>query len=424
MLAIGWEKYGDPEKFAANPIAHLVEVYVKINAEFKPEQDKYKEVSKAGGDTQTLENQGLLGGAKSYFKRMEDGDEEALGLWRRFRNTSIERYKATYARLNIFFDEYSGESQVEARRMEEAEKLLKEKGIAEISDGALIVDFKKFGAKSLNVAILRNRNGTSTYLLRDIGEAMKRWENHHFDKSIYVVMSEQDPHVRGLIKLMELMGWEEASKNMEYIPFGAVAGMSTRKGTVKFLDDILEECQFNMHEAMKKNDKKYAEVSDPEKTADTLGISACLIQDMSAKRINGYKFEMSRMTSFEGDTGPYLQYAYARLCSIARKTGFSIEDIRGADLSLLQEPHAVDVVRLITQYPDVIVHTLGNQEPSTIITYLFRLTHKVSSSYDVLRVVGAPEGPEVSKARAALYDAARQVIHNGISLLGLNPVDR
>lgn len=130
------------------------------------------------------------------------------------------------------------------------------------------------------------------------------------------------------------------------------------------------------------------------------------------------------MLSFEGDTGPYLQYAHARLSSIWRKTGFKREDIVSADYTLLVEQHAVDLVRLIASYPDVVIHTYRTLEPATIVTYLFKLTHQLSSSYDHLQVVGAAEGPSTTLARAALYEAVRQVLGNGMRLLGMSPVER
>jgi arginyl-tRNA synthetase len=201
-------------------------------------------------------------------------------------------------------------------------------------------------------------------------------------------------------------------------------GMSTRRGNVKFLDDILDDVAETMHNVMHKNENKYAQVEEPQKVADILGISAVMVQDMSGKRINNYPFDIERMTSFEGDTGPYLQYAHARLCSIARKTGLSWAELRKANFSLLQEPHAIGLMRLMAQYPDMVNHAFKTLEPATILTYLFRLAHQLSSSYDVLQVVGAVEGQEVTLARAALYEAARQVIHNGMKLLGLNPVER
>jgi arginyl-tRNA synthetase len=139
-------------------------------------------------------------------------------------------------------------------------------------------------------------------------------------------------------------------------------------------------------------------------------------------RVNGYEFNLEDMTSFEGDTGPYLQYAHARLCSVTRKAEISASELDTADLSLLTEPHAIDLVRLLAQWPDVVFNATKTLEPATILTYLFKMTHTLSSGYDILRVVGSE--PEVKKARMALYDSARQVLWNGMRLLGLNPVER
>ncbi|KAH8648316.1 hypothetical protein BGZ60DRAFT_222237 [Tricladium varicosporioides] len=426
LLAIAWERYGDEEAFQVDPISHLFEIYVKINVDFKPEDDAYKAARKRGENTSELENQGLLGLAKDYFKRMEAGDPKSLALWRRFREVSIEKYKTTYARLNISFAEYSGESTVKPEVMEEAERVLHEKGISQYDEGATIVDFKNHGAKKLEVAVIRNRNGTSNYLLRDIGAAIQRSREFGMDEMVYVIMSEQDVHVQRFFKILELMGGEyaELSRKLKHVTFGKISGMSTRKGTVKFLNDVLNDVAAAMHETMRKNEKKYAQVQNPDKVSDILGISSIMVQDMHGKRINAYNFDLDRMLSFEGDTGPYLQYAHARLASIWRKTGLKSEDLLSADYSLLKEQHATDVVRLIASYPDVVLHTYRTLEPAGIVTYLFKLTHQISSSYDVLQVVGAREGPPTTLARAALYEAGRQVLGNGMCLLGMSPVDR
>lgn len=310
--------------------------------------------------------------------------------------------------------------------MEMAERILLEKGIAEQDNGAVLIDFKKHGAKKLDVALVRNRNGTSNYLLRDIGAAIQRHHTYNMDKMIYVVMSEQEAHLQRLFKILDLMGGEYAAlaRKIQHVTFGKVMGMSTRRGTVKFLDDILIDVGEAMHNVMRRNENKYRQVDDPEKVADILGISAVMVQDMSGKRINNYLFNIGRMTSFEGDMGPYLQYAHARLCSIQRKVALTHGELLQADFSLLNEPHAIGLVRLLAQYPDVMGHTFKTLEPTTILTYLFRLTHQLSSSYDVLRVVGAPEGVATTIARAALYEAARKTIHCGMILRGLSPVER
>lgn len=138
--------------------------------------------------------------------------------------------------------------------------------------------------------------------------------------------------------------------------------------------------------------------------------------------IHGYDFNLDAMTSFEGDTGPYLQYAHARLCSMMRKSGLSEEDLMSANFDLLTERHAVDLIRMLAQYSDVLANTLKTLEPITVLSYLFKMTHALSSSYDILKVIGSE--PEVKKARMALYASARQVLHNGMRVLGLSPVER
>ncbi|KAI4132791.1 MAG: hypothetical protein LQ338_000495 [Usnochroma carphineum] len=437
LLAEAFRMYGSEEKLQKDPISHLFDIYVEINKISKPEEDeineKKKELEQAekdGKDTtsiekeiQSLEAKSVNEKARQYFKRMEDGDEAALAIWKRFRDLSIERYKKTYSRLNIQYDYYSGESQVEMARMERAAQQLERSGVSEDSKGAVIVDLTKDPkTKKLGKALVRKRDGSTLYLTRDIGEAVKRFELYNFDKMLYVAASQQDLHFAQLFKILELMGHQDIAEKVQHINFGMVQGMSTRKGTVKFLDDILRDVGEKMHEVMQKNETKYQQVDNPEQTADTLGITAVMVQDMSGKRINNYEFSLERMTSFEGDTGPYLQYAHARLCSITRKAGLTAADLETADLSLLQESHAVNLVRALSSWPDVVQNTLKTQEPVTVLSYLFKMTHMLSSSYDVLKVVGSE--PEVKKARMALYEAARQVLNNGMKLLGLSPVER
>ncbi|OCK85588.1 arginyl-tRNA synthetase [Lepidopterella palustris CBS 459.81] len=435
VLAVGFDKFGSEEELVKNPIGHLYDVYVKISAISRDEADaikakkeeiaalqaKNESVEQLESELKKLESGAVDEQARQYFKRMVDGDAEALGVWKRFRDLSIEKYKATYARLNISYDDYSGESQVKDESMEAAARIMAEKGVSEDSEGAVIVDLTKY-SKKLGKAIVKKKDGTSLYLTRDIGAAFERFEKYHFDKMIYVVASQQDLHLAQLFKIEEAMGRKDIAERCQHINFGMVLGMSTRKGTAKFLDDILRDVGEKMHEVMRANQAKYEQVEDPEKTADTLGISAVMVQDMKGKRINNYTFDMDRMTSFEGDTGPYLQYAHARLCSIARKSSIPSDLLLSADLTLLREPHAVDLVRQLAAWPDVFLNTVKTQEPTTVLTYLFRMVHALSSSYDHLQVVGSEK--ELGKARMALYSAARQVLWNGMRLLGLSPVER
>lgn len=425
LLAVGFERYGDESKLASDPINHLFEVYVKIN------QDVTKETSEATGETpaETIDaseqdekkiQSSTNEEARRFFRRMEDGDESALKIWARFRDLSIEKYVDTYGRLNIKYDVYSGESQVPQEKMKEATKLFEDKGLIDIDRGAKLIDLTKFN-KKLGKALVEKSDGTSLYLTRDVGEAIKRYETYKFDKMIYVIAAQQDLHCAQFFEILKQMGFEWAH-NLEHVNFGMVQGMSTRKGTVVFLDNILQETKEKMHEVMQKNEEKYAQIEDPDKIADLIGISAVMIQDMQSKRIHNYEFKWDRMTSFEGDTGPYLQYAHSRLCSMQRKSGISIEELEHANFDLLVEPCASALARTLAQYPDVIKKAVKGLEPSTIVTYLFSVTHIVSQCYDILWVSGQEK--DVAIARLALYEAARQVINNGMTLLGLTPVNR
>lgn len=224
LLVCGWYRYGDQAAFEADPIRHLFEVYVKISNDMRPEEEAYKAAKKNGEDTAVLETKGILGEAKSYFKRMEEGDREVLQLWEHFRNLSIERYAVTYARLNIHFSEYSGESKVRKETMDKAFQVLQSNGAVEEDDGAMLVDFGKHGAGKLGKAILRNRAGTSNYLLRDVGAAIQRHEAYGFDEMLYVVMSEQEGHLTWLFKTLDLMGggYADIAKKMRHVSFGRV----------------------------------------------------------------------------------------------------------------------------------------------------------------------------------------------------------
>ncbi|KAG8412430.1 arginyl-tRNA synthetase [Metarhizium acridum] len=426
LLALSYERNGNEEELNKNPIDHLFKLYVQINAEMSAEKEAIEEQKKEGKDVSALEANSLDEQARQYFRRMTDRDEAVLSQWQQFRDLSIARYKETYSRLNIQFDEFSGESQVSEESMSKIADEMKEKNISREDKGAVLVDFTQLlpgkEGKRLGTTVLRKRDGTALYLTRDVCELLGRHEKYNFDHMIYVVASQQDLHLKQLFQIIELLGYKDIAKKCQHINFGLVLGMSTRKGTVKFLDDILKDCADHMHETMKKNEEKYAQVEDPDATADTLGISSVMVQDMSGKRINNYTFNMEAMTSFEGDTGPYLQYAHARLCSIKRRANLTDEDLDSANLSLLKEDHAVNIVRMLSQWPDVLQNTLKTLEPTTVLTYLFKMTHVISSSYDHLQVVGSER--ELMKARMALYDAARITLANGMRILGLTPLER
>ncbi|VEU20016.1 DEKNAAC100733 [Brettanomyces naardenensis] len=444
LLAVGFRKYGSDEELANNPIQHLFQVYVKVNQDIAFEKEESEKAGVPLDETSSTDGQ-----ARAFFKKMEDGDEEAQKLWKKFRDLSIKRYVDTYARLNIKYDIYSGESQVSQDTIVEVTEELKEKNLINEDKGALLVDFKKLGKKKLGKVLVQKSDGTSLYVTRDLGAAIERKNTYKFDKMIYVIASQQDLHTKQFFTILQLLGYDWA-KDLVHVNFGMVLGMSTRRGTVVFLDDILEAVQEKMLDIMKQNKEKFAQVEDPKQVADQVGISAVMIQDMQAKRINNYEFGWDRMLSSEGDTGPYLQYAHSRLRSIERNCNVPPEDLLTANMSMdnlcgteedikkqnlseedyerqirnlhLRVEKTTALIRIMASYPDTLRYASKNYEPSTVVTYLFKLTHQFSSTYKYLRVMGEPQ--EVLLARLALFSAVRQILNNGMKVLGITPVDR
>ncbi|KAJ7716809.1 hypothetical protein DFH07DRAFT_861833 [Mycena maculata] len=403
LIATGFEKYGSQEELEKDAIKHLFDVYVKVNKDAEADPDVKVEAAR-------------------WFKRMEDGEESALKNWRVWRAMSVKKYAEEYDRLNIEFDVYTGESMVGKEWQDKALTRLEEMGLIEDVDGAKIVNLEQW---KMGKAVLRKRDGTSIYLTRDIGGAIERYEKYKFDKMIYVVSSQQDLHLAQFFKVLELMQFPWAA-SLQHVNYGLVQGMSTRKGTVVFLDQIIKEAAQVMHDQMQKNEEKYKAVVDPETVSREIGITGVKIQDMAAKRINNYTFNWDRMKSFEGDTGPYLQYAHVRLSSISRKNPHLLPLPPPSQIdtsSLATSPHAREIVFLLGTYPDVVKVALKTQEPSGVVTYAFRLSHAISSAWEVLSVKGE-EDLEKARAKMWMFECARDVLGAAMRLLSIRPLDR
>jgi arginyl-tRNA synthetase len=299
LLAVGFDLLGNEIELKRDPIHHLYQVYVKINtlAKEDPEIDKQ---------------------ANAYFKKMEQGDQTSLAQWKRFRELSIDSYKHIYKRLNIDFDYYSGESQTEPYIPQVYDMLNKYNLIQTTEDGAWIVDLEKY---KLGKAIIRRADGTSLYMTRDLASILLRRKLfNQLHKAVYVVGTEQELYLKQLFKISELIHEQDKlwPTELYHANFGRVMGMSTRKGTVIFLQDILDTAKEHMLENIKAgNQQKFTELEQENRldyVADKLGSSAVIIQDMVAKRVKNYEFSWDRMTAAKGYTGVYLQYTYARMC--------------------------------------------------------------------------------------------------------------
>ncbi len=397
LVAVGFQEYGDPAR--KEDVAHLVEVYVKANAraEKEPEFDER---------------------ARAFFKRMEDGDPEALQLWQEFRETSLLDFKTVYERLGVQFEHYEGESRYQGKMDAIIDEIAKKPGV-KASEGALIVDMPY--AENEPPVLLKKSDGSTLYATRDLAAAHDRFERFHFDLSLYVVATDQSLHFRQVFRTLKEMGREWASRAV-HVNFGRVGGMSTRRGNIVLLTDVLSEAK---NRAMEKVEENRAagriQTDDPERLADQVGLGAIVFGDLKNKRTTDYTFDWEDVLNFEGHSGPYLQYAHARACNILRRGGGAPEQY---DASLLSLPEEGALVRHIARLPNVVQEAVAQNEPSLVARYLLDLSAAFSRWYTLgnqerdKRVLVEDNEP-LRNARLALTDAVRITLKSGLALLGV-----
>jgi len=421
LLGVGWERFGSEEQLQADPISHMLSVYTQVDQLFQSElvasmASKDRRRYPVAIETQGL-TQGLFAERNAFFKRMEDGDEEAIALWKRFRAVSVKHYIQLYARLNVSFDEYTSESQVSPETMAEVEDMLKSKGLSEESNISWIINLNKHTAKS-GMVLIRDRNGSGTYQLRELAAVLDRSRKYSFDKMIYVVADDHDMHFSRIIKILELMGMSDLAHKLHHVHFNKGSQMSEQLNHGNMLDDILDQCQSAMHESLKVNPEKAALFGDSDGSAVALGISALLVQELSARRATGHSFDISQMTSFGHGTGPELQYWYARLCSILKGASFDLSALSDEDFTPIEVEEYTELLRILVQYPDITTAAFKTLEPLIIMNYLVSVTDQLSIC---LEAEEAQKEPSPTPAETALFEAARQVLENGMRLLGITP---
>ncbi|KIX03973.1 arginine-tRNA ligase [Rhinocladiella mackenziei CBS 650.93] len=455
LLGAGWERFGSEEQFQADPVGHMLGVYNQIDELFRPEQAASRAARDKGEDPASIENQGLFAERNAFFKRMEEGDEQAITLWKRFRDVSIEHYTTLYRRLNVSFDEYSGESQFNPDTIAEIEDMLKNKGLSEESDRSWVVDLNRHTGKPGRV-IIRDRNGSGTYALRELATVLDRSRKYSFDKMIYVVADDHNMHFQRIKKILELMDMSDLAHKLEHVHFNKSSQMSEVVGQGHMLGGVLDQCQNAMVESLRANPDKAALLGDTNESAAALGVSALLAQELSAKRASHHSFAIDQMTAFERGTGPELQYWHAKLCSILETTNSNSSALSDEDFAPVEKGQNTDLLRLLAQYPDVTSLAYEKLEPPTVMNYLVSITDQLSmclesklnpaESEDALaeapaeaheqRAAEVPEevqgeGPgeiqdqlNLTPAETVLFEAVRQVLENGMKLLGITPVTR
>jgi arginyl-tRNA synthetase len=426
LLGLGWQKYGSSEKIddQTNLFRYIHDLYNKMEEELRPELEAIKSARDAGQDAVVLESQGLLAERDATFKRMEDGEPDALALWRRLRGITIEYYIETYKRLNIKFDEYSGESEVSLNpeAVVEVETILKSKGILEEQDGVWVIDYDKHGVK-LDTGSVRGRNGSTTYLLRDIATVFDRLKRHSFDKMIYVVC-EQDVHFRQVFKAVELMGHPDIADKLEHITFAKANRRASHLGAAQLLGDILDQREDFMREVMNASPDDY-HIEGGDAVAKAMGVSSLVVQELRTRKGHSNNPDLSLLV-VEGETGPDLLRCFARLCAAIAGTGVSLTlaDIPGVDYSPLWAPPWCDLLRLMARYPGITKSAFNTLDPATILSYLLQVVEETTACLDEAEEdESGGEGSSVSSkyaARTVLYESVRQILESGMHLLGIN----
>lgn len=360
--------------------------------------------------------------AQSFFRRMETGDEEALASWRAVREHSIAEFKTIYERLGISFDLYEGESLYHGMAKSIIEEIRRFPSTVGEDDGRLVVHYEE----GQEVTIQKS-DGTTLYLTRDVTAAIDRFGRFDFEKMLYVVSYDQALHFHQLFAILGLMGPVLPGQadprgwvgRCEHVGFGHVSGMSTRKGSVVLLSDVLDEASCRAYDKIRADDRRIAldDTVNVTQLAEQIGVGAVLFGDLSMKRGTNYAFNWDEILNFEGHTGPYVQYAHARACNILAK-GRPASSVGGLDL-----PEEVAVIRAIAKFPIAIEKVLSDYEASHIARSLIDVASAFSKWYaagntDPTKRVLVSDGP-LQGSRMALVEAVRITLATGLALLGI-----
>ena len=396
-LIVAFKLWGNKEAVEANPIPELLKLYIQ----FHDEAERHPE----------MEDE-----ARAWFTKLENGDKEAKELWQWFRDESLKEFARVYDLLDIEFDSYNGES-FYSDKMDRVIDIIKDKGLLQESQGTNIVDLEEY---NMPPALITKNDGSTLYMTRDLAAALYRKENYDFEKCIYVVGSQQSLHFQQLFKVLELVGFEWA-KYMVHVPFGMVAleegTMSTRKGRVVFLEDVLKQAIEKTKETMLTKNPNALNVDE---IAKQVGIGAVVFQELSNSRIKDYTFSWSRTLSFEGETGPYVQYTHARCCAVLRKA--EEEVTTDINYELLNDVDSAEVLKVIASFNKTILNAMRKNEPHIITRFVLDLAQAFNKFYHDNSIL--VEDAELRKARLALVCATRQALENGLKLLGMQAPER
>ncbi|MDO5299849.1 MAG: arginine--tRNA ligase [Clostridia bacterium] len=397
-MICAYKKWGDHDAVERGGVQAMVDLYVRFHQE--AEKDP------------SLEDEG-----RAWFKKIEDGDPEALEIFAWFKEVTLKDTRRVYDLLGVEFDSYAGESFYNDK-MQPVVDELREKGLLVESQGAYVVMLDDYG---MSPAIVLRSDGATLYITRDLAAAFYRHNEYHFDKCLYVVAYQQNLHFKQLFKILELMG-HEWYKGMEHVSFGMVSyegrALSTREGYVVYLEDLLNKAVEKAREII---EEKSPNLPNKDEVARQVGVGAVVYFDLHNDRNKDIDFRWERALNFDGETGPYVQYTHARCCSVLRKAeAFAQAE---PDYGVITDDEAQDVLMLLTRFPETVRKAMDANEPSLITRHTTQLAQAYNKYYFEHRIMeeGDPAG---TAARLNLTRAVRDVIKTGLYLIGVEAPER
>lgn len=391
VLISAYIKWGDKKVIDEDPIRELLKLYVRHTKESE------SDIS-------------LKDDARQWFKKLEDGDEFAIETWKWFKQISIKEFNRVYDILDINFESYNGEH-YHSQFIPNIREAIEDSGLLEESEGAQVIDM----GENNPPALIFKSDGSSAYITRDLATATYRKKYYDFYKNIYVVATQQNLHFETLFKILDKMGYEWAS-DCEHVQFGMVSlkgeTLSTRRGKVLFLEDVLNKAIEKTREII---EKRNPDLENKEDVANQIGIGAVKFQELFNTRIKDYVFDWDQLLNYEGETGPYVQYAHARANQILEKFDFKITD--DVDYSLLKEKQEIDLVKTLYRLPAIIKIAAEKREPSVITRFVTELAQNFNSFYNSVNIMNSSD--EEKKARLLLVYATKTSIAILLNLLGI-----
>ncbi len=401
-LISAYRRWGSEEALNARGLNELLDLYVRYHSESEKDAEIASE-------------------ARTWSSKIESGDEYAVGLFEKFKAITLEQAKRVYGRLNIEFDSYLGES-FYVDKVSGVEEKLKAKGLLKLSDGAEIVELNGDGdgkGEEMPPALIRRSDGASLYIARDLAAAYYRHETYGFDKCLYVVASHQALHFKQLFKVLELLG-EEWASDMVHVSYGMVSvegmALSTRKGNVLYLSDVLDAA---VEKAAEIIEERNPGLPDKKSVSESVGVGAVVFDALYDGRLKDKNFSLADALNFDGETGPYVQYTYARCRSVLGKAG--CENIGEFDYSLISDDAAYETVKLLSDFDEVLYSAATKYEPSFLSRRLVKICQAFNRFYNADRIMC---GGATQDARLALTARVADTLKYGLSLLLLDAPER